>query len=201
MVRPFLVHLRVSFSRHVVKPRLRLLGMSSVTKVSTFAVLCSITIFIVATYYAANTRTYRLRHDIERLKDERSTVEKQQLSRLLGTAYEKRAIVMSCPFGPSHNHHGSWKPSVMIHGVEAVVHQLHKFKSSLPVLFGYYNMDAKRAEPWCKEINEKVSGKVRVICFEVSNSIRHMSQPRRNAFQPHPLTGMHFHILSASLDS
>lgn len=177
MVRHFFARLRVSLSRRLVKPRLKQIRMSSATEVSAFAILCCIMFFIAATYYAASTRTYRLRHDIERIQDEHPIHEKNHLSSSLGTVYEKRAIVMSCPFGPSHNHHGSWKPSVMIHGVEAVVHQLQRFKSTLPVLFGYYNADANRAEPWCKEINAKAPGTVRVTCFKVRNPLQHVREP------------------------
>lgn len=78
-----------------------------------------------------------------------------------------RGIVMSCPFGQSQNHRGNWKPRRMVQGVEAVIQQLHKFDSSLPLFFGHYETEKLRTQPWCRNVSDLYAGQVGVFCFMV----------------------------------
>lgn len=80
----------------------------------------------------------------------------------------QRGIVMSCPVGQTQNHQGSWKPRNMVLGVEAVIKQLQAFSSSIPLFFGYYDTEKRRAEPWCKNLTGAYAGSIEIVCFKVS---------------------------------
>lgn len=85
------------------------------------------------------------------------------------TAY-RRAVLMSCPHGPSHTHRGGWKPSDMLNGVEAVVSQMKSHKSSLPLLFGYYPRERRAVEPWCAKLSRSYGQYITIECFEIPES-------------------------------
>lgn len=79
----------------------------------------------------------------------------------------QRAILMSCPVGPSHTHHGPWKPANMARGVEAVVHQLISHGSSLPLYFAYYRREKSVAEPFCLALANRFINLQSIHCFQV----------------------------------
>lgn len=80
----------------------------------------------------------------------------------------RRGIVMSCPFGPSHTNRGSWKPSNMMRGVDAVLRHLKNVNSSLPLFLGYYASERNHAQKWCEDAVKIYDGMVDIACYEVS---------------------------------
>ena len=81
------------------------------------------------------------------------------------TYSHQKGVLMSCPHGQSHTHKGSWKPSRMTLGAEAVLRQLVRYNSSLPFFLAYYEREQRFVLPWCRRLAQRYS--IDVHCFKV----------------------------------
>lgn len=89
------------------------------------------------------------------------------------TGEVERAIVMSCPVGPSHTNHGNWKPRNMARGVEAVVQQMIKLRSALPLFFVYYGEERDASEPFCRSLAARYAYALHVRCVQIDEKFPH----------------------------